>query len=188
MLILALLFNDVAPEILQESRLRGGHLLQTYGPVVSSYTCLCGFPPFSDELYSTNFPYTLSQQIKQGRFDYPSPCRTLLGTQRWTLSIACLLCCREKRYAIKQCINHPWMLDTSSLILEESSRSGEPEGVADVATLPIETKPSCVWEIGRRRAMLGVRVRALLRDRAGICVGTFLCLSRSSGLAKQYLF
>jgi serine/threonine-protein kinase Chk2 len=34
---------------------------------------LCGFPPFSDELYSPENPYTLSQQIKLGRFDYPSP-------------------------------------------------------------------------------------------------------------------
>ena len=37
------------------------------------YICLCGFPPFSDELYNKQNPYTLSQQIKMGRFDYPSP-------------------------------------------------------------------------------------------------------------------
>ena len=27
------------------------------------YICLCGFPPFSDELVSKEFPYTLSEQV-----------------------------------------------------------------------------------------------------------------------------
>ena len=37
------------------------------------YICLCGFPPFSEELYSRDFPFKLGQQITSGRFDYPSP-------------------------------------------------------------------------------------------------------------------
>lgn len=37
------------------------------------YICLCGFPPFSEELTSPDYPYSRDRQIKLGKFDYPSP-------------------------------------------------------------------------------------------------------------------
>lgn len=64
----------VAPEILAEGRHRKyTKAVDIWSLGVVLYICLCGFPPFSDELTSRDFPYTLSQQIKSGRFDYPSP-------------------------------------------------------------------------------------------------------------------
>lgn len=64
----------VAPEVLANTKDRKyGREVDIWSLGVVLYICLCGFPPFSDELYSKEFPYTLSQQIKSGRFDYPSP-------------------------------------------------------------------------------------------------------------------
>lgn len=72
------------------------------------YICLCGFPPFSDELYSAENPYTLSQQIKMGRFDYPSPYWDSVGDPALDLIDRMLTVDVEKRITIDECLEHPW--------------------------------------------------------------------------------
>lgn len=72
------------------------------------YICLCGFPPFSDELYSKENPYTLSQQIKMGRFDYPSPYWDSVGDPALDLIDRMLTVDVEKRISIDECLEHPW--------------------------------------------------------------------------------
>ena len=73
------------------------------------YICLCGFPPFSDELYSTENPYTLSQQIKLGRFDYPSPYWDSVGDPALDLIDRMLTVDVNQRISIDECLEHPWM-------------------------------------------------------------------------------
>lgn len=73
------------------------------------YICLCGFPPFSDELYSAENPYTLSQQIKMGRFDYPSPYWDSVGDSALDLIDKMLTVDVEKRISIDECLEHPWI-------------------------------------------------------------------------------
>ncbi|CRK41944.1 hypothetical protein BN1708_008608 [Verticillium longisporum] len=73
------------------------------------YICLCGFPPFSDELFSKEFPYTLSQQIKSGRFDYPSPYWDSVGDPALDLIDSMLVVNVERRFTIDQCLSHPWL-------------------------------------------------------------------------------
>lgn len=64
----------VAPEILLDSKHRRyTRAVDVWSLGVVLYICLCGFPPFSDELWTRENPYTLHDQIRGGRFDYPSP-------------------------------------------------------------------------------------------------------------------
>ena len=73
------------------------------------YICLCGFPPFSDELYSEENPYTLSQQIKLGRFDYPSPYWDSVGDPALDLIDRMLTVDVDNRISIDECLEHPWI-------------------------------------------------------------------------------
>jgi serine/threonine-protein kinase Chk2 len=73
------------------------------------YICLCGFPPFSDELYDAqNNPYTLAQQILGGRFDYPSPYWDSVGDPALDLIDRMLTVDADKRITIEDCLQHPW--------------------------------------------------------------------------------
>ena len=77
------------------------------------YICLCGFPPFSDELCTAQNPYTLSQQIKLGRFDYPSPYWDSVGDPALDLIDRMLTVEVEKRITIDECLEHPWLTQKS---------------------------------------------------------------------------
>ncbi|KAI0470123.1 SMAD/FHA protein kinase [Xylaria cf. heliscus] len=100
----------VAPEILAEGRHRKyTKAVDIWSLGVVLYICLCGFPPFSDELYSRDFPYTLSQQIKSGRFDYPSPYWDSVGDPALDLIDHMLMVEPEKRFTVDQCLQHPWL-------------------------------------------------------------------------------
>lgn len=101
--------SDVAPEILESSNHRRyTRAVDVWSLGVVLYICLCGFPPFSDELYSPENPYTLSQQIKMGRFDYPSPYWDSVGDPALDLIDRMLTVDVDQRITIEQCLEHPW--------------------------------------------------------------------------------
>lgn len=103
----------VAPEILEQgNRRRYTRAVDVWSLGVVLYICLCGFPPFSDELYSPDNPYTLSQQIKAGRFDYPSPYWDSVGDPALDLIDRMLTVDVEKRITIDECLEHPWTTDS----------------------------------------------------------------------------
>ncbi|KAF1982361.1 lanosterol 14-alpha-demethylase [Aulographum hederae CBS 113979] len=99
----------VAPEILKSSNHRRyTRAVDVWSLGVVLYICLCGFPPFSDELYSPDNPYTLAEQILNGRFDYPSPYWDSVGDPALDLIDRMLTVDVDKRITIDECLEHPW--------------------------------------------------------------------------------
>ncbi|CAI7599135.1 unnamed protein product [Penicillium pancosmium] len=102
----------VAPEILQETKERRyTKAVDVWSLGVVLYICLCGFPPFSDELYTPQNPWTLAQQIKMGRFDYPSPYWDSVGDPALELIDRMLTVDVEKRISVDECLEHPWLTE-----------------------------------------------------------------------------
>ncbi|PGH06594.1 CAMK protein kinase [Polytolypa hystricis UAMH7299] len=100
----------VAPEILENTRHRRyTRAVDIWSLGVVLYICLCGFPPFSDELYTREFPYTLAEQIKLGQFSYPSPYWDSVGDPALDLIDKMLTVDVDKRITIDECLEHPWL-------------------------------------------------------------------------------
>ncbi|KAB5580825.1 kinase-like domain-containing protein [Coniochaeta sp. 2T2.1] len=119
----------VAPEILADNRHRKyTKAVDIWSLGVVLYICLCGFPPFSDELYSKEYPYSLSQQIKMAKFDYPSPYWDSVGDPALDLIDSMLVVDPEKRFTVDQCLAHPWM--TAQPPNPNDSTNGLVSGVA----------------------------------------------------------
>lgn len=109
-MISLILCEDVAPEILENSRHRKyTRAVDVWSLGVVLYICLCGFPPFSDELCTRDYPYNLSEQIKAGRFDYPSPYWDSVGDPALDLIDRMLSVDVEKRITVDECLEHPWI-------------------------------------------------------------------------------
>ncbi len=105
----------VAPEILKDTKHRRyTRAVDVWSLGVVLYICLCGFPPFSDELWTRENPYGLSEQIKNGRFDYPSPYWDSVGDEALDLIDAMLTVDAEQRPTIEECLEHPWMQGVST--------------------------------------------------------------------------
>ncbi|KAL2154773.1 hypothetical protein VTH82DRAFT_3449 [Thermothelomyces myriococcoides] len=98
----------VAPEILSRSR-KYTKAVDIWSLGVVLYICLCGFPPFSDELKCADFPYDLGDQIRKGLYNYPSPYWDPVSDLALDLIDHMLVVNPQERYTVDQCLMHPWI-------------------------------------------------------------------------------
>ncbi|PWW76249.1 Pkinase-domain-containing protein [Tuber magnatum] len=104
---------DVAPEILEPSRNRKyTRAVDMWSLGVVLYICLCGFPPFSDELYTQDNPYNLSQQIREAKYDFPSPYWDDIADPALYLIESMLEVNPNKRITVDMALKHAWTVGT----------------------------------------------------------------------------
>ncbi|KAL1844269.1 hypothetical protein VTJ49DRAFT_2326 [Mycothermus thermophilus] len=102
----------VAPEILvQGKQRRYTKAVDIWSLGVVLYICLCGFPPFSDELQRADFPYDMIEQIRRGLYDYPSPYWDPIQDPALDLIDHMLVVNPDQRYTVDQCLADNWIVN-----------------------------------------------------------------------------
>lgn len=91
-----------APEIVKDERYSKSVDMWALGCVL--YTLLCGFPPFYDESIQT-----LTEKVARGQYTFLSPWWDDISKSAQDLISHLLTVDPEKRYDIKQFLNHPWI-------------------------------------------------------------------------------
>lgn len=91
-----------APEIVKDERYSKSVDMWALGCVL--YTLLCGFPPFYDESIQV-----LTEKVARGQYTFLSPWWDDISKSAQDLVSHLLTVEPEKRYDIKQFLNHPWI-------------------------------------------------------------------------------
>lgn len=94
-----------APEIVKDERYSKSVDMWAMGCVL--YTLLCGFPPFYDESIQV-----LTEKVAKGQYTFLSPWWDEISKSAQDLVSHLLTVDPEKRYTIKEFLNHPWIKNT----------------------------------------------------------------------------
>lgn len=97
-----------APEIVKDERYSKSVDMWALGCVL--YTLLCGFPPFYDESIQT-----LTEKVARGQYTFLSPWWDDISKPAQDLVSHLLTVDPEKRYDIKQFLNHPWIREADEV-------------------------------------------------------------------------
>lgn len=96
----------VAPEILANSQNRKyNKSVDMWSAGVLLYVCLCGFPPFSEELG----PPSMRQQILEAKFAFYSPYWDDINDIALDLISRLLVANPDQRLTVQEAIFHPWL-------------------------------------------------------------------------------
>lgn len=97
-----------APEIVKDERYSKSVDMWALGCVL--YTLLCGFPPFYDESIQV-----LTEKVARGQYTFLSPWWDDISKQAQDLVSHLLTVNPERRYTIKEFLNHPWIRQTDEV-------------------------------------------------------------------------
>ena len=95
-----------APEIVKDERYSKSVDMWALGCVL--YTLLCGFPPFYDESIQV-----LTEKVARGQYTFLSPWWDDISKSAQDLVSHLLTVDPDKRYDIKQFLNHPWIRESA---------------------------------------------------------------------------
>ncbi|KAF7731938.1 hypothetical protein EC973_007769 [Apophysomyces ossiformis] len=139
--------NYVAPEILDPAGTRAyGKACDLWSLGVIMYICLCGFPPFNEELG----PPPMKQQIREGIYDFPSPYWDNISSEAKELVRGLLTVNPKDRLSVEQALAHEWMkMDKESM---DAMRATLDQNMVNAISRhdeePISTLlPSATWEL-----------------------------------------
>ncbi|KAF9436226.1 hypothetical protein BGZ76_004514 [Entomortierella beljakovae] len=110
----------VAPEIIRNAGY--GKAVDMWSLGVVLYVCLCGFPPFSDDLA----PPKLRIQVLQSMYTFPSPFWDDVSDEAVDFVQGLLAQNAEDRLSIDDALEHVWMtLEDDEGTMPEESRTGD---------------------------------------------------------------
>ncbi|KAJ8111742.1 hypothetical protein ONZ43_g5551 [Nemania bipapillata] len=101
-----------APEIVKDERYSKSVDMWALGCVL--YTLLCGFPPFYDESIEV-----LTEKVAKGQFTFLSPWWDDISKSAQDLISHLLTVDPDKRYTIREFLNHPWIQGSGPTPLSE---------------------------------------------------------------------
>lgn len=100
----------VAPEILSDQR-NYSTKADLWLSGVLLYVCLCGFPPFSDELA----PPSMRDQILTARYAFYSPYWDSIGDSALDLISSLLVIDPDERFDVTQAVTHGWFIEHDTI-------------------------------------------------------------------------
>ncbi|KAH9883699.1 CAMK/CAMK1 protein kinase [Xylariomycetidae sp. FL2044] len=104
-----------APEIVKDERYSKSVDMWAMGCVL--YTLLCGFPPFYDESIEV-----LTEKVAKGQYTFLSPWWDDISKSAQDLITHLLTVDPDKRYTIKEFLNHPWIRGSGPTPREEKKQ------------------------------------------------------------------
>lgn len=135
----------VAPEVLVNQTVRRyNKAVDMWSIGVLLYVCLCGFPPFSEELG----PPSMRQQIIEARFAFYSPYWDEIDDSALDLISRLLVADPNRRLNVDQAIQHPWL---------------QKEPLAAVSEAPAQSIPAYDEMADIRAHQLSIRIPATSR-------------------------
>ncbi|KAK5815304.1 kinase-like domain-containing protein [Linnemannia elongata] len=112
----------VAPEVISRGAYGKGVDMWSLGVVL--YICLCGFPPFSDDLAPPN----LRTQVMNSMYTFPSPYWDDVSDEAVDLIQVLLAQNTEDRHTVDDALEHVWMtMEDDDATITDKGRAGPSE-------------------------------------------------------------